>query len=424
MKLFQYLLILFLSCFLSCEDNDPLEEPLVLSNEIETYVADKLENSLVLAVPQGGTDAYILNKKGEKLFEWAFDKTIGHDLELLPDGKLLGLFKVDNPHFSFNGYGGLIRIIDANGSINWEFTYNSSDYLAHHDVEMLPNGNVIFIAWEKIETEEAQAMGINATYNIYPESLIEVDPVTNQIVWEWHSIDHMVQDVDPNLPNYGQINENPQLINHSYNITDERGGDIMHANGIDYDPVNDVIYLSINVYNEVWVIDHSTTIAEASSHSGGNYGKGGDLIYRFGNPEAYNNLNGTPLFYKIHFPNILEGNEPGAGNILIYNNGSDIKQSTVYELKMPTPFDLVADADNEPEIVWSFTHSDLFCRNISGAVRLDNGNTLICEGDYGFWEVTPAKEVVWKFNGRGEQKYWRAYDYLSDESAITKLHIQ
>jgi hypothetical protein len=420
---FQNLLLVFSLLFTSYGDNNPLEEALVVSDEVEVHVADKLENSLVLAVPDGGKEAYILDKKGGKLFEWAFDAQISRDLELLPDGKLLGIFQVDHPYFSFNGYGGLIRIINADGSVDWEFAYNSQGYLAHHDVEMLPNGNVIFIAWDEIKIEQAHAMGINATYHIYPESLIEVDPATNQIVWEWHSIDHMVQDTDPDLPNYGQINMNPQLINHNYHITDEKGGDIMHANGIGYDTFNDVIYLSVNEYSEVWVIDHSTTIAEVSSHSGGNYGKGGDLIYRFGNPEVYNNQNGTRLFDKVHFPNMLEGNEPGAGNLLVYVNGPTNKQSTVYELKMPAAFNLVADADNEPEVVWSFTDPDLFYQRISGAVRLDNGNTLICEGDYGFWEVTPENEVVWKFNGTGEQKYWRVYDYQPDDSAIVNLGI-
>jgi len=36
--------------------------------------------------------------------------------------------------------------------------------------------------------------------------------------------------------------------------------------------------------------------------------------------------------------------------------------------------------------------------NISGAQRLPNGNTLICDGPHGiFFEVTAAKEVVWKY---------------------------
>jgi len=424
MKLYPNILFLLLILFISCDsDNSP--EPIepdpvvILPDEVEVYEQDKIENSLVLAVINGGTESFLIDKKGEKIFEWVFEDNLGNDLELLPDGRLLGIFKVENPEFSFGGFGGIIKILNIDGSVDWEYSYFSSNYIAHHDVEMLPNGNVIFMAWEKIEPAEAQALGINVDYNLYPETLIEVNPDTDQIVWEWHSWDHLVQDFDSNLPTFGQINENPQLINHTYNLTEN--GDIMHANGIDYDKENDVIFLSINYYSEVWVIDHSTTTVESSSHSGGNYGKGGDLIYRFGNPEAYNNINGTRLFYNNHFPNYLNEDEPGYGNVLIFMNGSNIEQSTIYELKMPNDFSLAIDVDNEPEIVWSFTDDLLFHGRISGAVRLKNGNTLICEGDYGFWEVTPNKEVVWKYNGEGN--FWRAYNYLPTESAILNLGL-
>ncbi len=429
MKCFKYLQILFLVSLVSCESNTNAsnEEPLVLTDEVEVYVADKIDNSLVFAIYNGGTEAKLLDKKGNELYEWVLDDNLGNDLELLPDGRLLGMFKADIPQITFGGFGGKIKIVNIDGTIDWEFEYSSSDYIAHHDVEMLPNGNVLFIVWERVAASEAQALGINVITDLYTEALIEVNPSTNQIEWEWHSIDHLVQDVDPNLPNYGQIDENPQLIDHSYvfNNNDLVGddGDIMHANGIDYDAVKDVIYLSVNFYGEVWVIDHSTTKAEAASHAGGNYGKGGDLIYRFGNPGAYNNTQGDRMFYKVHFPNLLEGNEPGSGNVLVFMNGTNANQSTVYELKMPSNFNLQTNQNNEPEVVWSFTDPDMYVAIISGAVRLDNGNTLICEGDFGFWEVTPQNEVVWKYNGGGEQKYWRAYNYSFGDSAITSLGL-
>jgi len=47
------------------------------------------------------------------------------------------------------------------------------------------------------------------------------------------------------------------------------------------------VILSAHNYDEVWIIDHSTTTVEATSHAGGRYGRGGDLLYRWGNPQAY-----------------------------------------------------------------------------------------------------------------------------------------
>ena len=108
--------------------------------------------------------------------------------------------------------------------------------------------------------------------------------------------------------------------------------------------------------------------------------------------------------------------------MLIYCNGSNVNQSTVYELALPQNFELSTTASNEPQMVWNFTDPDLFYDKISGAVRLKNGNTLITEGDYGYWEVTPNKEVVWKYFG-DNRTFWRGYNYNLDDSAIQNLGL-
>lgn len=415
-------LLLLTLLVISCKnDDDNSIDELVISEKVEVYNSDGFEDSYVLAVENGGTKSYLLNKEGFKVHEWDFDTNLGNDLELMNDGKLVGMFKVTDPDISFGGFGGMIRIINPDNSTQWEYNFASENYLAHHDVELLPNGNVLFIAWEKINQIQAQQQGIDTQVNIYPEMLIEVNPNTNEIVWQWRSFDHIIQDRFPQTPNYGSVSENPQLIDFNYNLMDN--GDIMHANGIDYDEEKDVIYLSVNFYHEIWVIDHSTTTAEAATDSGGNYNKGGNLLYRFGNPEAYGNTSGQRLFYNNHFPNLLENNEPGEGNLLVYMNGNDVNQSVIYELDIPDNFNLQANTNNEPGIVWSFTDTDLYFGRISGAVRLQNGNTLITEGDYGFWEVTTDGQIVWKYNGSVDSNFWRSYGYLKNSSAVESLGL-
>jgi len=53
------------------------------------------------------------------------------------------------------------------------------------------------------------------------------------------------------------------------------------------------------------------------------------------------------------------------------------------------------------EQIWSYTAEnpfDFFSDHISGAQRLPNGNTLICDGANGiFFEVTLGKEIVWEY---------------------------
>jgi hypothetical protein len=195
------------------------------------------------------------------------------------------------------------------------------------------------------------------------------------------------------------ISEHPELIDINYVPKSETSsdikGDIMHANAIAYDEVNDVILLSVNYYSEVWAIDHSTSTTEAAGQDGGGYGKGGDLIYRFGNPETYENLAGSRLFH--------------------------IGQSTVYELELPSAYDLQINSNNEPKITWSFTDPELYSPKVSGAVPLPNGNILITEGTFGFWEVTREKEVVWKFSAPGF--YWRGYSYSKNAPEIKLLGL-
>ena len=424
--------LIFFTClilpfiFTSCKSDDdtppePPPTPIVLTDEVEVYEADLIDNSLVLAIENGGNTSYLVDKTGKRFFTWNFDDNLGNDFELLSSGKSLGMFKSETPTFSFGGFGGVLKLVNPDGSIDWEFNYTSDTYIAHHDAELLPNGNVLFLVWEKIEADVVEANGVNFDGPIYPEKLVEVNPTTNEIVWEWRSWDHIIQDHDDTKSNFGVVADSPELIDINYNL--ESNGDFMHANGIDYDATNDVVYISVNFFSEVWVIDHSTTTAQASTSSGGLYGKGGDLLYRFGNPEVYDNDQGERLFYKNHFPNLLEDGEPGEGNLLIYvNNGpNNLEQSTVYELTMPSNFSILPNTNNEPQVVWSYTNTELYNGRISGAVRLSNGNTLICEGDYGYWEITPNKEVAWKYNGAGN--FWRGYGYDLDFEGLSNLGL-
>src|SRR5690606_13849175 len=109
--------------------------------------------------------------------------------------------------------------------------------------------------WERRTVEQAKEAGSVLELDLFPEAIIEYDPTLQEIVWEWHSWEHLVQDYDEARENYGNVADNPQRIDLNY-VTD-RAGDLMHANGISYDPINDLIYLSVNFYSEVWVIDHS-----------------------------------------------------------------------------------------------------------------------------------------------------------------------
>ena len=409
------LAILFLT---ACDDNNNDQpEPIILHEYVEVYDENLISNDYIFIVENNSTNSYLINKEGFKVWEWNFDTNSGNDLEIIDNGNIVGLFKATDPIIDFGGFGGAAKIIDKNGNVLWEYSVSDNDFIAHHDVEMLPNGNILLMVWERITNDIAVSNGADFNTDIFTEKIIEVNPSNNEVVWEWRSWDHIIQDKFEGLANYGDLNSNPGKIDINYSLDNPPGGnffdggDIMHANGLDYDPLNDVIYLSVNYFDEIWVIDHSTTTEEAQSNSGGNYNKGGDLIYRFGNPTTYNSL-GNKLFDKNHFPNLLEDGVEGEGNILVYVNGNSTGQSVVYELELPDQLNLNSNANNEPSVHWSYTNDDLFATKLSGAVRLSNGNTLITESDYGLWEVTPEGNIAWKYNKGEAGNIWRAYHYI------------
>jgi len=97
---------------------------------------------------------------------------LGNDLEILPNGELLGIFKQneDRDDFSFGGWSGILRRVTADKQTLWEYTIASETELAHHDLEMLPNGNVLTMVWEKIPTEQAKKV-LNAMHELGKELL-------------------------------------------------------------------------------------------------------------------------------------------------------------------------------------------------------------------------------------------------------------
>jgi len=303
---------------------------------------------------------------------------------------------------------------------------------------------------------------------LWPDAVLEVKPTPpegGEIVWEWHAWDHLVQDFDPAADNYGVVADHPELLDLNYDHrnappmsaeerkkqeeleaemralgyaggdeedqADEKdeavgaataprtaaggaplqqpgqGSDWLHTNAVDYDPELDLIALSSPELSEVWILDHSTTSDQAAGHKGGRYGKGGDILWRWGNPK--NHGAGTDddrrLFYQ-HNVQWIPAGHPGAGHLLVFNNGQNRpggEHSSIEELVLPLEprkgFSRSGTAFGPKDPVWSYhDETSFYSAFISGCQRLPNGNTLICEGPKGrIFEVTDAGAIVWEF---------------------------
>ena len=205
-----------------------------LSPEVVLYTPKKMDDNNVLLIENGGRKAYVVDKTGTKLQSFSFPLNLGNDFELLPDGGYMGIFKPEGSlAFSFGGYGGVLQQYDVGGNLVWEYALHTEDELLHHDFEVLPNGNVLVLVWERIGTEEAKAAGVSLDVDVYPEKIIEIDPTTNTEVWQWRSWEHLVQDQFPEAANYGSIASNYTKIDVNY--VNKDNGDIMHANALAYD---------------------------------------------------------------------------------------------------------------------------------------------------------------------------------------------
>jgi hypothetical protein len=393
---------------------------------------------------------YLLDKNGQVAKSLSFDAALTSEPYILDNGNLLfttfvATQSVDDS-FEFGGAGGRLEEHAPDGGLVWSFQFADEINHQHHDIRIMPNGHILMLGWEQHPNDLAIAAGAKAEIlpengRILFEQVVEVDPVSNKIVWEWHVLDHLIQDYDLGLPNYGEVKGHPERIDINYPQSPS-SGDWYHNNSIDYNPLLDQIMISSRILSEIWVIDHSTTTAEAASSSGGKSGKGGDLLYRWGNPSTYQADGARKLFYQ-HDAHWIKPGLPGAGNILIFNNGMYGGQpdySTVVEITPPLNsaglYDLNGDTFGPDNPVWEYKAApteSFFSPFIGSAQRLPSGNTFIDEGNAGnFFEVTLDGTILWKYtNGfTGDvqtsgpfQPYsvFRARHYAVDDPGLMKF---
>jgi len=373
-----------------------------------------------LYAPIWTTTTYLRKPDGSLNHSWTGDFFPGLAVLWLGDGTILRTIRTGDGAGA-GGSGGGVQKVEWDGTVVWDFRYNTDGNLTHHDVKILPNGNVLLIAWETKTRDEAITAGRNPSYapsqGVWSDHIIEVQPTgptTGVIVWEWHAWDHLIQDYDASKTNYGSVGDHPELIDVNYGAIGQI--DWLHTNSLDYNETLDQILLSIHNFNEIWIIDHSTTTAEAAGHSGGHNGKGGDLLFRWGNPAAYRRgtLNDKKLFSQ-HDASWIDSGCPGAGDILIFNNGVNrldgLRYSSVDEIVPPVNANgeyylAPASAYGPTTQKWIYTASpptSFYARHLSGAWRLPTGNTLITDGETGkVFEVTPEGTTVWHFDTGGQ----------------------
>ncbi len=373
-------------------------------------------NGYTLFAPGSHTETYLIDNCGKLINKWNSELTPGLAAYLLEDGSLLRTARIPS-NFNAGGTGGRVELYNWEGELQWFYNYSSDEFHHHHDVEPLPNGNVLILAWEAKTREEAIAAGREPTSmdnnGIWLEHIVELKPVgagPAEIVWKWSAWDHLVQDINANVDNFGVVLEHPELIDFNYG-NNFGGADWLHANAIAYNAELDQIVISLRNWDEIWIIDHSTSTEEAASHTGGRWGKGGDLLYRWGNPTTYDRgtlVEDRKLFGQ-HSAHWIAPGLPDAGKLMVFNNGRSRPSgdySTVEILSPPVDsegnYTIESGSPYGPDTTdWTYGNADterFFAARVSGAQRLPNGNTLVCNGTTGrFHEIDKDKNIVWEY---------------------------
>lgn len=400
----------------------------------------------VLFNPLLSAKTYLVNSDGVVVHHWESQYGPSGFTYLKENGNLLrGGRDPENTVFDGGGQGGIIEEFDWNGNVVWSYKYSDDQHMSHHDIEPLPNGNILVLSWESKSVKEAIAAGRDTAQipraGLWPDMIVEIQPQGTdeaQIIWEWHAWDHMVQDYDERKANYGNPSDHPELLNinagrkipepktkeeldedrarnnaNTNDTPENQGSDLYHLNAIGYNAELDQIVVSSPALNEIFIIDHSTTTEEAAGHSGGRWGKGGDYLYRWGNPQNYGRGDSTTqVLGGQHDVKWIQKGFPGEGHLMVFNNFIPLPKggySAVMEIKTPlepTGYQIKEGSAFGPQAPsWKYMAPDttgFFAPFISGAHRMANGNTFITEGPKGrLFEVNSKGEVLWD--------YWTPY---------------
>jgi len=368
-----------------------------------------------LFTPEQSNNVYLVNNCGELVNLWTFSEIPGATCYLLENGNLLRAGK------------DAIEIRDWNSNLIWSYATTNNGLLQHHDIHPMPNGNILCLLTDEYSNLYISSLGrdpSNTDENFKIDKIVELEPIGENganIVWEWKFVDHLIQDFDDTKENYGIVEDHPELLD--INFDNGQTQDWTHVNAIEYNAELDQILITARHLSELYIIDHSTTTEEAAGHNAGNNEKGGDFLWRWGNPQVYRQ--GTSDDQKLKWPHDAKWVKESyldAGKISVFNNNFDGTgdHSLVHLIKPEIENNSYVMENNIflPESYdwsWSGELMDevLFSSKKSGVHSLPNGNIIICEYLRStIFEITKDGELLWAYkNPVGEIIYNQFGDY-------------
>ncbi len=358
---------------------------------------------------------FLVDNEGNEIHKWESEYRAAGAAHLLRDSSVLYIGE-DFKEFPIVPAlaGGRFQIIKWNGELAWDFKYATSEYVPHHNIEVMHNNNTPEEMPHILAICAEMATG---SYEIMVDKITEIKPTgktTGEVVWQWHSWDHRTSSPD----------NQPGLLDDT--DTGWMSFDWTHMNSVSYNEELDQIVLGVKHFNEFMIIDHSTTTLEAAGSTGGKYGKGGNILYRWGCPTGYG-CSGNDYIDAHHsavwIPKFFPGSNeeiPGGGNVLFLHNST----GEAVEIKLPGNGDGFYPREDRKAFAPASPLSTLKANyevspNEGSVQRLPNGNILFADWMTGkIVEMSPDKKVLLELStatgviGGANQAHKYSIDYL------------
>ena len=369
---------------------------------------NSIQNGYTLLYPSNSTKTFLINNDGKIINQWTSNYNPGQTAYLMDNGNLVRSCKTNNTVFKLGGIGGRIEIKNWHDDLLWEWQLSDSTKCLHHDIKPLPNGNILAIMVEKKLLPDFVNAGRDtlklSDKELWNEVILEIKPIDNnkaEIVWQWSAWDHLAQNKYTDKINYNTIKKHPELIDVNYNLELNSTADFLHFNSIDFNSQLNQIMVSVRNYSEIWVIDHSTTTAQAKTHKGGKTDMGGDLLYRWGNSKAFGGNTDAKLDGQ-HSASWIKKGFINEGKITLFDNKATTRHARIVMInpslnKQTFKYNYILNKGFGPDKeFWTYTQPN-FVEGRAGAVQgLQNGNVLITETSKGrLLEITPQKDTAW-----------------------------
>jgi len=182
------------------------------------YHTDVAFEGYTLFAPGTSEQTFLIDNCGYVVHVWNCSDIPELSVYLLEDGALLRA----SPEF--------IEKLSWEGELLWLFNYEENDLEVwpHHDIEPLPNGNVLIIAARFYNIQEGIRNGRNPSTignSVEIDGILEIQPTgkfTGKLIWEWNAFDHIVQDFDTSRLNYGIVEENSGKLDINYSLHEDR----------------------------------------------------------------------------------------------------------------------------------------------------------------------------------------------------------